>query len=138
MTSFNGRFWNESEGDDRYRRAVYTYWKRTNSYPSMVAFDSPSREVCTSKRVRTNTPLQALTLLNDPAYVEAADAMAKKIMKHYPGDLEQGIKESLQLVTGIPPQQEKTDRKSTRLNSSHVKISYAVFCLKKKMGIRSE
>lgn len=109
ITSFNGTFWNESKGKDRYRRALYTYWKRTNSYPSMVAFDSPSREVCTSKRVRTNTPLQALTLLNDPAYVEAADAMAKKIMEHYPGDLEQGIKESLQLVTGIPPQQEKTE-----------------------------
>src|SRR5690606_532505 len=109
ITSFNGRFWNESEGDDRYRRAVYTYWKRTNSYPSMVAFDSPSREICTSKRVRTNTPLQALTLLNDPAYVEAADAMAKRIMDQYPGEVEKGIKDCLQLVTGVPPQEEKAE-----------------------------
>ena len=109
ITSFNGRFWNESEGDDRYRRAVYTYWKRTNSYPSMVAFDSPSREVCTSKRVRTNTPLQALTLLNDPAYVEAADALAQRILEEYPGEVEKGIKDCLQLVTGAPPQEEKTE-----------------------------
>ena len=109
ITSFNGRFWNESEGDDRYRRAVYTYWKRTNSYPSMVAFDSPSREICTSKRVRTNTPLQALTLLNDPAYVEAADGLAQRILDEYPGEIEQGIKDCLQLVTGVPPQEEKAE-----------------------------
>lgn len=108
ITSFNGRFWEESEGDSKYRRAVYTYWKRTNPYPSMMAFDSPSREVCSSKRIRTNTPLQALTLLNDPAYVEAAEAMAKKIKEQYPGDIEQGIAECLQLITATPPQEEKT------------------------------
>jgi len=107
ITSFNGRFWNESEGEDRYRRGVYTYWKRTNSYPSMVAFDSPSREVCASKRIRTNTPLQALTLLNDPAYVEASEAMAEKIKDQYPGEIEKGIIECLQLITGTPPQKEK-------------------------------
>src|SRR5690606_8118797 len=109
ITSFNGSFWTESQGMDRYRRALYTYWKRTNSYPSMVAFDSPSREICTSQRVRTNTPLQALTLLNDPAYVEASDALAQRIWAQYPGDVEKGIKEYLQLVTGIPPQEEKTE-----------------------------
>ena len=109
ITSFNGRFWDESQGEDRYRRALYTYWKRTNSYPSMVAFDSPSREICTSQRVRTNTPLQALTLLNDPAYVEAADAMAENIIKQYPGEVEKGIIDYLRLVTGIPPQEEKAE-----------------------------
>jgi hypothetical protein len=109
ITSFNGAFWTESKGEDRYRRALYTYWKRTNSYPSMVAFDSPSREICTSQRVRTNTPLQALTLLNDPAYVEAAEALAQRIWTQYPGEAEEGIREYLQLVTGIPPQEEKTE-----------------------------
>lgn len=109
ITSFNGSFWTESQGMDRYRRALYTYWKRTNSYPSMIAFDSPSREICTSQRVRTNTPLQALTLLNDPAYVEASDALAQRIWAQYPGEVEKGIKEYLQLVTGIPPQEEKTE-----------------------------
>ena len=107
ITSFNGRFWEESKGDDRYRRALYTYWKRTNSYPSMVAFDSPSREICSSKRIRTNTPLQALTLLNDPAFVEAAEGLAVKILTEYPEDIEKGISENLKLVTAAPPQKEK-------------------------------
>ena len=107
IISFNGRFWEESEGDDKYRRALYVYWKRTNSYPSMVAFDSPSREICTSKRIRTNTPLQALTLLNDPAFVEAAEALAVKIQREYPDNIEKGIVENLRLITAIPPQKEK-------------------------------
>lgn len=107
VKAFGGTFWHESKGGDRYRRAVYTYWKRTNSYPSMVAFDSPSREVCTSRRIRTNTPLQALVLLNDPAYVEAAEAWARKIMDQYPDDVEKGIAESLQLITAVPPGKEK-------------------------------
>ena len=102
IRSFGGQFWRLSEGDDKYRRAIYTYWKRTNSYPSLVAFDSPSREICTSKRIRTNTPLQALTLLNDPAYVEAAEALAEKIKKEYPEDIKRGISESLQLITALP------------------------------------
>src|SRR5690606_39174542 len=83
ITSFNGTFWHESKGKDRYRRALYTYRTRTNSCPSTVASDRPSREVCNSKRVRPNTPRQALTPLHDPAYVDAADAMAKTIMQHY-------------------------------------------------------
>jgi hypothetical protein len=75
----------------------------------MVAFDSPTREVCTSRRIRTNTPLQALVLLNDPAYVEASEALAAKIQKVYPQDIEKGIVESLQLITATPPQKEKAD-----------------------------
>ena len=108
IRAFGGQFWKESEGEDKYRRAVYTYWKRTNSYPSMVTFDSPTREVCTSRRIRTNTPLQALVLLNDPVYVEAAEALAQKILDQYPDNIERGIEESLQLVTATPPQKEKT------------------------------
>ncbi|WP_236974259.1 DUF1553 domain-containing protein [Membranihabitans maritimus] len=109
IRSFGGDFWTESEGDNRYRRGVYTYWKRTNSYPSMVAFDSPSREVCTSRRIRTNTPLQALVLLNDSVFVEAAGALASRIQNEYPDDIELGIRKVLQLVTAIPPEKEKID-----------------------------
>jgi hypothetical protein len=76
---YNEREWVTSEGDDRYRRAVYTYWKRTAPYPSMVTFDSPSREFCVSLRIQTNTPLQALVTLNDPVYVEAAQAVARRM-----------------------------------------------------------
>lgn len=71
--------WSTSPGGDRYRRGLYTEWRRSLPYPSMDAFDAPSREVCTVHRVRTNTPLQALVTLNDPVYVEAAQALARRL-----------------------------------------------------------
>ncbi len=73
--------WQPSSGDDRYRRAVYTTWRRSNPYPSMATFDSPNRETCTLKRNRTNTPLQALVTMNDEVYVEAAQAFARRILQ---------------------------------------------------------
>lgn len=76
QSPYDGETWNQSTGEDRYRRALYTYWKRTAPYPSMVTFDSPSREFCQLRRIRTNTPLQALVTLNDPVYMEAAQCLA--------------------------------------------------------------
>ena len=73
--------WATSPGDDRYRRGIYTTWRRSNPYPSMSAFDAPNREVCTLRRVRTNTPLQALVTLNDPVYIEAAQALGRKMAR---------------------------------------------------------
>jgi hypothetical protein len=73
--------WKTSAGEDRYRRALYTTWRRSNPYPSMATFDAPSREVCTVRRPRTNTPLQALVTLNDPVYVEAAQALARRMVR---------------------------------------------------------
>lgn len=73
--------WQTSDGEDRYRRGLYTTWRRSNPYPSMASFDAPNREVCTIRRVRTNTPLQALVTLNDPVYVEAAQALARRMME---------------------------------------------------------
>ena len=78
---YSNEKWKTSTGEDRYRRGVYTYWKRTSPYPSMVTFDSPSREFCVSRRVRTNTPLQALVTLNDPVYLEAAYALAHQMLE---------------------------------------------------------
>jgi Protein of unknown function (DUF1553)/Protein of unknown function (DUF1549)/Planctomycete cytochrome C len=72
--------WLMSDAPDRYRRGIYTYVRRTSPYPSLVTFDAPSREVCTARRVRTNTPLQALTTLNDPAFFEAAQHLAKRMV----------------------------------------------------------
>jgi Protein of unknown function (DUF1553)/Protein of unknown function (DUF1549)/Planctomycete cytochrome C len=78
--AFGGNLdWQPSAGEDRHRRGVYTEWRRTSPYPSMVTFDAPSREACTLRRIRTNTPLQALVTLNDPVYVEAAQALARKM-----------------------------------------------------------
>jgi hypothetical protein len=76
---FNSDKWTTSEGEDRYRRSIYTFWRRTSPYPSFMTFDATSREYCTARRVRTNTPLQALTLLNDPASFEAARALGRRI-----------------------------------------------------------
>ncbi len=71
--------WTDSTGPDRYRRAIYTEWRRSAPYPSMTTFDKSNREVCEIKRARTNTPLQALVTLNDPAFFEAAQALARRI-----------------------------------------------------------
>jgi len=77
--------WKTATDQDRYRRGVYVVWKRAAPYPSFVSFDAPDRAACTVKRPRTNTPLQALTLLNDPAYAEMALALAQRIMTEAPG-----------------------------------------------------
>ncbi|MPR34201.1 DUF1553 domain-containing protein [Salmonirosea aquatica] len=76
QSPYNGDKWVTSEGENRYRRSLYTYWKRTAPYPSMITFDAPSREFCQSRRLITNTPLQALVTLNDPVYLEAAEQLA--------------------------------------------------------------
>ena len=73
--------WETSPGEDRYRRGVYTMWRRTTPYPSMTTFDAPSREFCSIRRIRTNTPLQALVTLNDPVYVEAAQSLARRVAR---------------------------------------------------------
>ncbi len=77
LSPYDGSKWKESEGEDRYRRGLYTYWKRTAPYPSMTTFDAPSREFCQSRRIRTNTPLQALVTMNDPVYLESAQRLAE-------------------------------------------------------------
>jgi hypothetical protein len=77
---YSGEKWIQSEGEDQYRRGVYTFIKRTSPYPSMIMFDGSSREVCISRRIRTNTPLQALVTLNDPVYTEAARNLAMRMM----------------------------------------------------------
>jgi hypothetical protein len=78
--NFPVREWKNGSGDDLYRRGLYTHWQRQYLHPSLLAFDAPSREECTAERVRSSTPLQSLVLLNDTTYVEAARAMADRIL----------------------------------------------------------
>src|SRR5207253_8032932 len=79
--NFPMRDWMKDTGPDQYRRGLYTYWQRSFLHPSLLAFDAPSREECTVERPRSNTPQQALVLLNDPTYVEAARVIAEKLIR---------------------------------------------------------
>lgn len=94
--------WSVSSGEDKYRRGLYTYWQRTIPYPSMDTFDAPSREVCTVRRIRTNTPLQALVTLNDPVFVEAAAGVAIRTMEAK-SKLEDRIIYAFRLCVSRPP-----------------------------------
>lgn len=100
---YSGQQWETPDGPDRYRRGLYTYWKRTTPYPSMLAFDSPSREFCMSRRIRTNTPLQALVTLNDPAYLEAAQALAAQMDEAGGGDVSKAISFGYERLLFRPP-----------------------------------
>lgn len=79
-STYSGKTWVDAEGEDRYRRGIYTYLKRTTPYPSMMTFDGGSGEVCQIRRIRTNTPLQALVTLNDPVFLEAAGGLARRML----------------------------------------------------------
>lgn len=79
---WSGEYWKQAQDGNQYRRAVYVFQKRTSPYPSMISFDGSSREVCLQRRIRTNTPLQALVTLNDPVYVETARTLAQQMLQN--------------------------------------------------------
>ncbi len=111
QAAFNGqRTWATSQGSDKYRRALYTFWRRTVPYPSMATFDAPSREICAIKRVRTNTPLQAFVTLNDPVYVESAQALARRIVREGGSNLEDRVRYALQLCLCRPTRPEQVEQ----------------------------
>ena len=82
---YNDSKWVDATGPNRYRRAIYTYIKRTSGYPSFLTFDASEHDVSLARRIRTNTPLQALVTLNDPVYQEASEALALRMMKQTDG-----------------------------------------------------
>jgi mono/diheme cytochrome c family protein len=91
-----------STGGDQYRRAVYTRWRRTGHYESLATFDAPSRETCVMQRDRSNTPLQALVTLNDPVYVEAAQAFARRLIAAS-DDVAERVAMAIERALGRPP-----------------------------------
>lgn len=94
--------WENDLGSSRFRRGLYTYWKRTSAYPSMLNFDAMAREVCTSRRIRTNTPLQALTLLNDKAYLDISREFAYNL-RDKKLERDAAIREAFTKAVGRPP-----------------------------------
>lgn len=107
MTVYSGESWVKSEGEDQYRRGVYTFLKRTSPYPSFISFDASSREVCLVDRIRTNTPLQALTTLNDPVYLEAAKHLSQLMEKDGKGDTKRAVEAGYKRIMLKVPTAEK-------------------------------
>lgn len=102
--------WETSQGADRYRRALYTLWRRSMPYPSMATFDAPSRNVCTIRRMPTNTPLQALVTLNDPVYIEAAQALARRVLREAAASRREQLEYAFRLCLIRPPRPAETAR----------------------------
>ena len=104
--NFPKRTWQADTGTNQYRRGLYAYWCRTFLHPSLLAFDAPTREECTAERPRSNTPLQALVLLNDPTFIEAARALAEDMMAE--PTAEQGIALAYARVLSREPREQET------------------------------
>ena len=106
---YSGDKWETSMGEDRYRRGLYTFWRRTSPYPAMMAFDATSREICTVRRIRTNTPMAAPVTLNDPAFVEAAQALASDTVASNPATTQDGIDYIFRRCLVRPPREEEIE-----------------------------
>jgi hypothetical protein len=102
--------WKPSEGEERYRRGLYTHWRRTAPYAAFMTFDAPSRETCTVQRQRTNTPLQALSALNDPAFWDAAKGLAGRMQAEGGADPASRSAYGFRLCTGRHPDAFERDR----------------------------
>ncbi len=102
-TVYGGFSWPETTGEDRYRRGMYTFWKRALPFPSMVAFDTPTAEFSCTRRVRSNTPLQALTTLNEKTFVEAGQAMGMRVYKEGGSDERSRAIYAFRLCNGRAP-----------------------------------
>ena len=104
-----GIIYKQGKGEDLHRRSLYTYWKRSVPHPAMLTFDAPFRETCVVRRTRTSTPLQALNLMNDPTYVEAARILAQRMMLEGGAGPEERIAYGFRLTVGRPPQPEELE-----------------------------
>jgi hypothetical protein len=120
--SYNDSKWVTSPGEDRYRRGLYTFWRRTEPYPAFLAFDATSREACTVNRTRTNTPLQALVLLNDPVYELSARGLAAKMLATN-GDDAQRLAVGFQDLLVRRPTQTEAERLFAYLEDQRVRLT---------------
>lgn len=125
----------QGTGDDLYRKSLYTFWKRTVPPPSMMTFDSASRDLCSVKRQETNTPLQALVLLNDPQMIEAARALAANTVKKFPDSIEKQIDYVFQKATSRLPDAEETTMLMDHYKDMLAKMDNGVFTAKEYIDI---
>lgn len=123
QAAFNGeRNYPTSMGAERYRRGLYTFWRRTVPYPSMATFDAPSREACTLRRQPTNTPLQALVTLNDPAYIEFAQGYAIRVLTESKGTDRQRAAWALENATLQKPSAKQIDAVVALLTAERTRL----------------
>ena len=104
------KWWKESKGRDRFRRGLYTFFQRTNPYPQLVTFDAPDSLTTCSRRERSTVPQQALTLLNDPVFLEAAQSLAARVIREKKGSDEQRIGYAYRVCLARPPSALEKDR----------------------------
>jgi mono/diheme cytochrome c family protein len=107
---YSSERWTVSKGEDRFRRSLYTFVRRSSPHPAMMTFDATSREYCAVRRVRTNTPLQALTTLNDEAAMEAARALAKRMIDEGGDDLRARIVYGFRVCMARTPKEKEVER----------------------------
>jgi hypothetical protein len=107
---YSGERWTVSKGEDRFRRSLYTFVRRSSPHPAMMSFDATSREYCTVRRVRTNTPLQALTTLNDEAAMESARGLARRMIEEGGGDLKARLIYGFRACVTRTPEEKEIER----------------------------
>jgi hypothetical protein len=128
---YSGDQWVTPASEDKHRRGVYTFWRRTSPYPSMAAFDAPSREFCVLRRPKSNTPLQALVTLNDPVFIEAAQALARHVLREGGATARERIAYAIELCTCRAATKQEIDRVAALLESEQAHFAQDATAAKK-------
>ena len=115
--------WPQSESYDRYRRGLYIFFQRSVPYPQLMAFDAPTSLVSCSRRERSTTPIQALNLLNDPVFVEAAEALAFRLRREAPATDAERIRHAFELCLNRAPNQRELDELLTWVGNASARCA---------------
>jgi hypothetical protein len=132
---FSAQTYEQSRGADLYRRGLYIYGKRSLPHPSLSVFDAPNREVCCDRRPRTNTPLQALTTLNDPIFVEAARKLGERIIKEGGATIESRLQFAIRLCLGRAPTELEVERLAALYQRLRQRYQHDVAAAKQLLGV---
>jgi hypothetical protein len=119
--------WVESPGSDKYRRGLYIHFQRTTPYPQLMNFDAPNANLACSRRARTDTPLQALNLLNDPVFFEAAQGLAFRVLRESSGPFKDRLNYAYKVVLGRDPSTREADRLARYYDEARSKATPELF-----------